>query len=306
MNNLYFDYQVQPLQPVTLSRKTTTTEVPSLPSNFLPPQIHHPSNDYNKSNAPFGAPVVALLKTSMEEFIEGNDQSCKASLTVKNKKNSRPNSMVTIPDSVLNDLCCRFIHTCPPEDMSLQRFCFQVEKAHWFYLDVFRKRSPNLPLLKVKSFTLLMFQHSPLLKQLQMSTYWESWREYVRKIPIAGGFLLNRKRDKVLMVKECESGVWGFPQGKLNQNEREIDCALREIEEEVGYDPLQQKAEWSETPASSFKLAAKSFTFFAFYNVDESFSFKPQCEQEIDEICWRPISDLRQLYSKGNINPFLQ
>jgi len=48
------------------------------------------------------------------------------------------NTEFSIPDSVLSDLCSRFIINVPEEDRNdLIRVFFQIEIAHWFYLDFY-------------------------------------------------------------------------------------------------------------------------------------------------------------------------
>lgn len=50
--------------------------------------------------------------------------------------------------------------------------------------------------------------------------------------------LLNEDWTKVLLVKSYwksgSSGAWGFPKGKIDQDEEKVDCAVREVLEEVG------------------------------------------------------------------------
>lgn len=41
---------------------------------------------------------------------------------------------------------------------------------------------------------------------------------------------MNRTWDKVVLVKGWKSSsAWGFPKGKINQNEDDRDCAVREV-----------------------------------------------------------------------------
>jgi len=39
--------------------------------------------------------------------------------------------------------------------------------------------------------------------------------------------------DKYLVV-QGNSGIWSFPKGRVNENENDINCALREVLEETG------------------------------------------------------------------------
>jgi hypothetical protein len=56
-------------------------------------------------------------------------------------------------EEVLDDLCARFIINLPNEELeSFDRLCFQIEAAHWFYLDFFREEFPSLPVFNLKEF----------------------------------------------------------------------------------------------------------------------------------------------------------
>jgi 8-oxo-dGTP diphosphatase len=57
----------------------------------------------------------------------------------------------------------------------------------------------------------------------------------MEKNPKVSIILIVRKGSKILMGKRKRYPlVWGFPGGKLNFNEAVKDCALRELDEEVG------------------------------------------------------------------------
>ncbi|KAI6136628.1 hypothetical protein F5141DRAFT_1208952 [Pisolithus sp. B1] len=51
-------------------------------------------------------------------------------------------------EEVLEDLSSRFLLNLPEEELSsLERICFQVEQAHWFYEDFVREQNPKFPSL---------------------------------------------------------------------------------------------------------------------------------------------------------------
>lgn len=51
---------------------------------------------------------------------------------------SHPKEKSIIPESILDDLASRFIINIPfYERFNFVRICFQIELAHWFYLDFF-------------------------------------------------------------------------------------------------------------------------------------------------------------------------
>lgn len=48
-------------------------------------------------------------------------------------------------DLVLDDLQTRFIINIPAEELaSIERICFQIEQAHWFYEDFVREENSRL------------------------------------------------------------------------------------------------------------------------------------------------------------------
>lgn len=56
--------------------------------------------------------------------------------TSKNKDHTK--TPLQIPRDILDDLASRFIINVPVEERSdLIRICFQIELAHWFYLDFY-------------------------------------------------------------------------------------------------------------------------------------------------------------------------
>lgn len=56
----------------------------------------------------------------------------------------------------------------------------------------------------------------------------------LRKEKSCGCIIIND--NKVLLVYEKNRNFWGFPKGHTEENENEIQTALREVKEEVGLD----------------------------------------------------------------------
>src|SRR5438046_6304642 len=87
----------------------------------------------------------------------------------------------------LDDLCVRFIINLPREELeSVERICFQVEEAQWFYEDFIRPLDPNLPSLTLRAFALRIFQHCPLMSQwshYHHSTAFSEFLAYQTPVP---------------------------------------------------------------------------------------------------------------------------
>jgi len=54
-------------------------------------------------------------------------------------------------------------------------------------------------------------------------------------VPTYGAALLSPDMKMVLMVTG-KSSKWAVPSGKINKDEDMVECAIREVKEEVGYD----------------------------------------------------------------------
>ncbi len=72
---------------------------------------------------------------------------------------------------ILNECRCsfhfsRFIINIPEEERNnLIRVFFQIELAHWFYLDFYCQENPELKARGIKDFSAQIFRHCPTLIQ---------------------------------------------------------------------------------------------------------------------------------------------
>ncbi|XP_052873250.1 m7GpppN-mRNA hydrolase [Anopheles cruzii] len=143
-----------------------------------------------------------------------------------------------ISTDILDDLASRFIINVPVEEReNLIRICFQVELAHWFYLDFYC--SENKQKCGIKQFAQQMFMHVPFLQPhcRQVDEVLENWKQYKVTVPTYGAILLTEDLKHVLLVQSFwAKSSWGFPKGKINENEEALHCAIREVYEETGYD----------------------------------------------------------------------
>lgn len=56
--------------------------------------------------------------------------------------------------SAFSSFVSRFLINIPEEERKdIVRLCFQIEAAHWFYVDFHRQEQPNLPPCGLKDFT---------------------------------------------------------------------------------------------------------------------------------------------------------
>ncbi|KAL4941056.1 hypothetical protein BDV06DRAFT_212958 [Aspergillus oleicola] len=202
----------------------------------------------------------------------------------------------------LDDLCVRFIINLPREELeSVERICFQVEEAQWFYEDFIRPLDPALPSLSLKAFALRIFQHCPLMaswSRYHHMTAFSEFLAYKTRVPVRGAIMLNQDMDEVVLVKGWKKGAnWSFPRGKINKDEKDLDCAIREVYEETGYDvreaglvPADENVKFIE-----ITMREQHMRLYVFRGVPQDAYFEPRTRKEISKIEWWNLSDLPTL-----------
>lgn len=199
----------------------------------------------------------------------------------------------------LDDLCVRFIINLPPEELgSVERICFQVEEAQWFYEDFIRPLDPSLPTLTLRAFSLRIFQHCPLFSQWDVQHYTTAFAEflaYKSRVPVRGAIMLNSAMDQVVLVKGWKKGAnWSFPRGKINKDEDDLDCAIREVYEETGYDIKEAGLvkDDQEMKYIEVNMREQNMRLYVFRGVPMDTHFEPKTRKEISKIEWYKLTDL--------------
>ncbi|KAH6661351.1 hypothetical protein BKA67DRAFT_550944 [Truncatella angustata] len=199
----------------------------------------------------------------------------------------------------LDDLCVRFILNLPAEDLgSIPHICFQIEEAHWFYEDFIRVLDPALPHMSLKDFCLRMFQHCPLFAAYSIEHHLQAYSEFMQyktRIPVRGAIMLNHEMDHCVLVRGWKSNAtWSFPRGKINKDESDLDCAVRECWEETGFDLQKAGLVPKEKDAKSFDITMRDqhLRMFVFRDVPMDTVFEPQTRNEIGKVAWYALRDL--------------
>ncbi|KAE8554928.1 mRNA-decapping enzyme subunit 2 [Talaromyces marneffei ATCC 18224] len=199
----------------------------------------------------------------------------------------------------LDDLCVRFIINLPREELeSVERICFQVEEAQWFYEDFIRPLDPALPSLSLKAFAMRIFQHCPLMSEwseYHHATAFSEFLAYKTRVPVRGAILLNEAMDKVVLVKGWKKNAnWSFPRGKINKEEKDLDCAVREVLEETGYDLKAAGLVKDEKHMKHIEITMREqhMKLYVFRGVPMDTVFAPQTRKEISKIEWVNLTDL--------------
>ncbi|CAG8615305.1 22403_t:CDS:2 [Cetraspora pellucida] len=164
---------------------------------------------------------------------------------------------------ILDDLSSRFIINVPEEELaSVERICFQIEQAHWFYEDFVREQNPTFA----------------------------DFMQYKIRVPVCGAIMLNDTMDQCVLVKGWSSrSGWGFPKGKINKDELDSTCAAREVLEETGYDisPLIREQDYIE-----LTIREQRIRLYIVVGVPEDTEFCPKTRKEISKVEWHKVSDL--------------
>lgn len=108
--------------------------------------------------------------------------------------------------------------------------------------------------------------------------------------------MLNEAMDQAILVKGWKKGAnWSFPRGKINKDEDDLDCAIRELWEETGYDvraaglPLDD--DHLGEPLDVI-MREQHLRFYVFRGVPMDTYFEPKTRKEISKIQWYRLSDL--------------
>ncbi|KAK5653112.1 hypothetical protein OQA88_9211 [Cercophora sp. LCS_1] len=207
----------------------------------------------------------------------------------------------------LDDLCVRFIINLPKEDLSsVARICFQVEEAQWFYEDFIRPLDPTLPSMSLRSFCLRIFQHCPLLASFSVENHMRAFEEFLQyktRVPVRGAILLNEAMDSTVLVKGWKKGAnWSFPRGKINKDEDDLDCAIREVYEETGFDIKEAGLvpRDDEVKYIQISMREQQIRLYVFRNIPMDTNFQPKTRKEISKIQWYKLSELPAFRKKGS------
>ncbi|KAI2810057.1 mRNA-decapping enzyme subunit 2 [Blomia tropicalis] len=209
-------------------------------------------------------------------------------------------SGLQISSDILDDLATRFVLNMPTEEKDDPiRICFQIEIAFWFYTDFYCEMFSNLPRLKLKRFAYIMFTYIPRLRRFldvfdQVIT---SWIDYKFSIPCSGAVLLDKTLEYVLLVQGYGSKNWSFPKGKVNHDETLMNCAIREVSEETGYDCTDKI---SESVYIERKIFESTCRLFLVPDVEMDYQFYPHVRNEIYNIQWFQVSELPMRPQKKN------
>lgn len=183
-------------------------------------------------------------------------------------------------ESVASELFNRFVLLQANEDPMV--VMAKIQEAYWFFIDFMSEQKP--------SFCGFVHQFAPRLgwpHRDVKDTIKRFWKHSL-KLPRAGGILLNADRTMVLLVRGRGANTWGFPVGKVQNNEPFHKCAEREVFEETGFAGQVIDTE----QYFVYRKRKAEHRLFVFDNVPVEYDFQPQTRLEIDEVRWFAFGDL--------------
>ena len=198
-------------------------------------------------------------------------------------------------NSVVQELCGRFLLSLPSEELQVvSRLFFQIEQMWWFYEDHEADLHQHLPHMDMEEFGRQVFRLCDLFMPVRShyDVLFNDFKLYLSQVPVFGAFIMNGSMTKVVLVKSYNGSWLGFPRGKVNQDEEEIECAVREAREEIGID-LSGHVD----PKSFivFTEGKKEVKLFLVSGVSEQTEFVTQTRKEIRSISWYDISKAKGL-----------
>ncbi|RCN47896.1 Dcp2, box A domain protein, partial [Ancylostoma caninum] len=223
-----------------------------------------------------------------------------------------------IPHEVLQDLTFRFLANIPDEEKSDKvRMCFQVELAHWFYVDFYCKQEArkDCAQMGMREFARQIFKHCDELAPYaaHVDQVIDEWRWYKSTVPTYGAILLDESLNHVLLVQGfyASKNSWGFPKGKVQRPKAYIDCvilidlfilkvnegeeprccAIREVFEETGFNFGDHRPHGGEKKLQKF-INETMVRLYIVPDVPTDFPFAPQTRNEIRKIQWFNVWDL--------------
>jgi 8-oxo-dGTP pyrophosphatase MutT (NUDIX family) len=107
----------------------------------------------------------------------------------------------------------------------------------------------------------------------------------------AGGVVVREGADgdEVLLVHRPAYDDWSLPKGKAHRDERDEDCALREVEEETG---LRCELE-RELPSTSYR-DGRGRTKVVRYWAMRPLGGEARAQAEVDDVAWLPIDEAKE------------
>lgn len=132
-----------------------------------------------------------------------------------------------------------------------------------------------------------------------------------KPVTAAGGVVHKREKNSLFVLLIFRRDVWDLPKGKVEEGESVRECAVREVAEEVGLSALpvitkQLVQTYHEYEQGSIRFGKTTHWFAMELNANSKERFKPQTEEDIEEVQWVPLSEAKSLVGYDNLIEVLQ
>jgi len=126
----------------------------------------------------------------------------------------------------------------------------------------------------------------------------------ITPVTAAGGVLyeVGSTPKKVLLIKR--NGFWDIPKGKLEDGETIEECAVREVEEEVGVEDLSIEKFLCDTyhtyKAEGMKFGKTTHWYLMKFE-DSDYKFSPEVKEGITEVKWEELEMAKTMVEFENL-----
>ena len=165
-----------------------------------------------------------------------------------------------------------------------------------------RTEHPQLQNFKIKAFSKKLAELYPFLWDGDIEEGLKKFSGYKSLVPVRGVALFDKTLTKVLLVQGIESRSWSFPRGKIEQDETDVQAAVREAMEEVG---LDVKPYINEKDFIERTVKGKNYKIYLCKNIPDDVAYRPTVRNEIDAINWKNFKSLMKEIRKSQGNYFL-
>ena len=117
---------------------------------------------------------------------------------------------------------------------------------------------------------------------------------------------IKREKSHLFIKSEWTEPEWGFPKGRRNFKERDLDCALREFEEETGYEKKKLSLIKNMNPCEEIFTGSnlKSYKhryFLAYMNYADTLNDLNYQKSEIGSMKWLSYEEAQHKIRSYNI-----
>lgn len=197
-------------------------------------------------------------------------------------------------EECMNDVIARnwldlYTHRADP----LHIYFILVQNPYWLYLDYGTKKY-RVAELTESEFCFNVMKRCQFLEK-HLHSFEETFNEfsrYRRMVPTYGAVLLNKEMTKLILVTSYKHSSKSFPKGKINEGETEVQCAIREVHEEIGIDITDAINDQEYLFIEG--VDEKFIKLFIINSLSESVQMKPTVSYEIEEIKFYSIDELER------------